>query len=103
MADHFALPFTLGSNGAFATVDQDSDEDVMACVTVILRSRVGYRDDRPELGITDPTFTQGGADLEEIRDAISQFEPRSDRIIARDPEWLTGLIDHVTITAEGDA
>lgn len=96
MSEHFALPFRL-DGGSFATVDQDSEEDITACIIGILRSRIDYRDDRPELGTTDPTFRQGGPDLEALRAVIDTFEPRADRILSRHPAMLAGLVDHVLV------
>lgn len=96
MPEHFALPFEL--NGAsFATVEQDSEEDITACIVGILRSRIGYRDDGPEFGISDPTFLQGGANLEVLRAIIDTFEPRAERVLSRDPALLARLVDRILV------
>ena len=97
MSLHFNLPFTLGHDGQFAVVDQDSDEDITVCVRAILLSRVGYRDDRPEVGITDPVHTQGGPNLDTLEATVAEFEPRADRLFSRDPTLLASIVDHVLI------
>jgi hypothetical protein len=102
MSEHFALPFQL-VGASFATVDQDSDEDVVACIVGILRSRINYRDDRPEFGITDPTFRQGGADLEALRAVIDTFEPRAERVLSRDPALLGRLVDRILVAKPATA
>lgn len=96
MPEHFALPFQLDGS-SFVTVEQDSEEDITACIVGILRSRINYRDDRPEFGISDPTYRQGGPDLETLRAVIDTFEPRADRVLSRNPAMLAGLIDHVLV------
>lgn len=97
MTEHFALPFRLGTDSQVVVVEQDSDAEIEASVIVILRSRLGYRDDRPEFGIADPTFRQGGADLEALREAVAEFEPRADLLFDREPALLEGLVDRVLI------
>jgi phage baseplate assembly protein W len=94
---HFALPFMLGPDGQFAVVDQDSEADIEACIRAILLSRIGYRDDRPEFGIDDPTFRQGGVHLEALQATLATFEPRADRLLSRDPAQLQGLVDRITV------
>lgn len=73
MIPHFKFPYSFGSHN-----DQDTLEDVQACVAAILSCPRDFRVEKPEFGITDPTFSQGGADLPEIRAAIANWEPRAD-------------------------
>src|SRR4051812_42413060 len=99
MPDQFALPFTLASTGDFSVVEQNSDHEIEAAIEVVLRSRIGTRDDAPGFGINDQTFLQGGADLEALRDALATLEPRAERLISRDPALLAAIVDRVQITA----
>lgn len=94
---HFDLPFRLGRDGSFTVNEQGSDADIQACMLSIVSQRVGYRDDRPELGVHDPVHRQGGADLEEVRQAIDEFEPRAHELISREPTLLNSLVDTVII------
>jgi phage baseplate assembly protein W len=73
---HFALPFTF-ANGRANVVDQDSTDDVTACVEAVLRCPLGWRDELPEFGIADQALREGGADLDELRVAVERWEPRA--------------------------
>lgn len=106
---HFDYPLRLGRAGMFATNPQGSHGDVVAATIGVLsyrRAQVGpdgeqlpgHRMDRPELGIDDPTFRQGGADLDAIRDVLADQEPRAEELIERDPSLLPTLLDIVTVT-----
>lgn len=103
MADtpHFSLPF-VASGSTFATVEQDSDEDIGACVYVIAATPVGSLIDQPDLGIEDRTFEQMGADLsaEDISEAIEEWEPRAD---ATTVASIDGLTERVSLTWKDNA
>ncbi|MCA1571692.1 MAG: hypothetical protein LC798_15540 [Chloroflexi bacterium] len=100
MAEHFDVPLQLGRFGSFETNDQDSDADITAAAFGVLAYRKGYRTDRPELGIDDPTHRPGGADLEAIRADLAEQEPRIDPLLEREPGLLARLLDEVTVTAQ---
>lgn len=74
---HFDFPVRFTKAGPIAVVEQDSVEEIEACVAVILTYRVGDRAELPQFGIPDPTFEQGGADPAPILAAVQQWEPRA--------------------------
>lgn len=75
----FAFPLRF-AGGQPVLVEQDTDDEVRDCVEVILRTRLRSRVDDPDMGISDPTF-RAGVDLDEIRDAIADREPRAVALI----------------------
>lgn len=77
---HFASPFTLVGT-SFGVVDQDSDEDILQCVETVLRTPAGSRDEVPEFGMDDPTFTTDPSQVEaDALAAIREWEPRATAI-----------------------
>lgn len=85
-------------NGSFATVEQDSDEDITQCVKAILKHRPGDREDIPEMGVPDPTFGEQPLNLTEAQEVLRRHEPRVDTLLAQDPESVESLIAEVTAT-----
>lgn len=73
---HLALPLRFRGDRA-ATIEQDSDADVLQCVETVLRFRRGHLLHAPEFGVPDQAHRQGGADLAGIVDAVSRWEPRA--------------------------
>lgn len=51
-----AFPFRLGTTGAVATVEQDSDAEVDQQIAVALLTVPGERDQVPTFGTSDPVF-----------------------------------------------
>lgn len=98
MPTHLTFPLRLGRGGSLAAAEQDSLEEVESAVYGILAQRKGYRLDRPEIGIDDPTFEQGGADIEAIRADLLEQEPRAEPLFERDPTLLARMIDEVSVT-----
>lgn len=78
---HLALPIEfLGSQ--YATVQQDTTAEVAACVAAIVAFPIGYREDQPEFGITDPAFQTRPIDTAEIEEVIDQYEPRAELTVS---------------------
>lgn len=82
-APHFAYPFRLETDpasGALAAVvtEQESADEVADCVTRIVRTPRGFRDELPEFGISDPTFEQTPVDADLLTDELHEWEPRTD-------------------------
>lgn len=92
----FDLPFRLTDDGA-AEVEQDSSEEVTDCVETLLRTRLGSVEENPDYGISDPTFEEGGVDLDEIQTAIGQWEPRADTMLEENPDLLDRFVSRVTL------
>ena len=63
-------------NGSFATVPQDSDDDLAQNILAIARTRPGDRYDAPELGVDPQTFHELPIDTAAIANAIRAHEPR---------------------------
>jgi phage baseplate assembly protein W len=93
---HFDLPFRF-SNGAAVVVEQDTTDDVVACVYAILVCPLGYRAELPEFGTDDPTFTEGAPDAAAIADTIARWEPRADTLISSSRDTVDELISYVSI------
>ena len=81
MSQHLRLPLQLGPDGTFATVEEDSVEEIRQNVLVILRTRIGERLATPDLGVPDPTFR--GFDADQALDVVRAFEPRADLQVAQ--------------------
>lgn len=72
---HLTWPVRLDGTG-LAQVEQDSLDDIAQCVTVLLSTQVGSRDELPAYGIDDPV---GGRhiDLPSVVAAVGEWEPRA--------------------------
>lgn len=93
-----AVPFRLNAKGtALEVVEQDSFEEIAACVEMTLATPLGWRLENPDFGLRDQTFGEGGADLHEIQNTISMWEPRADVLLDREPELLRGWVDDVNL------
>lgn len=99
---HFAIPFRFefGPDGVrhAAVNEQDSVEDITACVESIIRTPIGYRQELPDFGIRDQTFTQGMINTDDILIAIAQWEPRAEILIEEDPSKLDQFIAIANVT-----
>lgn len=76
LVPHFDLPFRF-SGGTAVVVEQDSLDDIANCVEAIIRYPVGSRPEALDFGIEDPTFSEGGTDLDALRDAVEESEDRA--------------------------
>lgn len=79
--EHIRLPITVGPDGAFRTVREDSPDEIAQNVEVILRTRldddgIGERLATPDFGTPDPTFV--GFDADTALDVVRTYEPRAD-------------------------
>ena len=74
---HLGLPLRyVGYPPSPVMVEQDSIEDVAACVQAILLTRPGQRIGLSDFGVEDQAFLQGGADFAEIKKRVALYEPR---------------------------
>lgn len=99
MADvpHFAFPFAFASSGRALVVEQDSPDDVAACVAAICSYRVGDRADAPDFGIEPQDFRTDGANALEIRTGIAAWEDRAEATLDLDDSDLVRGISDVTV------
>lgn len=78
---HLRIPLQPGRRG-FAVVDQDTGEEVVQSVRVLLETRPGEALMAPRYGVDDPTFAAGGID-DDLVEAIRRFEPRATEATVR--------------------
>ena len=69
------LPLTIGVDGAFQDLAQDSPDEVAQSVALLCSTRPGYRLMVPRYGIPDMTFT--GPEPAVITQAAATWEPRA--------------------------
>ena len=80
-----SFPLRLRANGASAVVvEQDSIDEIMDCVEVLLSTEEGSREEAPAYGIDDLTFRMGGVDQELVMATIAKWEPRAETILEAD-------------------
>ena len=90
---HFAFPPTIGGDKHLATVEQDSEEDILACVYVALKTPLGSRYYVPNFGVDDFAFTQP-VPIAELQDQILVSEPRASLDLALQ---IQDLVENVTV------
>jgi phage baseplate assembly protein W len=73
---HFAYPFRWGANMHALENEQDTPEDVAACVECLIRTSRGHRPDNPDFGLPDVVFSMP-VKVGLIQSAISDGEPRA--------------------------
>lgn len=98
---HFAYPFRRDSHGLPVVVEEDSDDEILDCVEVLLRTERGSREEIPEYGIPDQVFIMGGADKTAIQATIRRWEPRASVFLERDDPTIPAMIDTVRINVLG--
>jgi hypothetical protein len=104
---HFAHPFTLavqpGGSLAANVDEQDSVEDITACVTRIVSFVRGSRDELPEFGISDPLFQQAPVDTERLINEVGEWEDRADLSADWNVDSADELITHVRLNLDPTA
>jgi phage baseplate assembly protein W len=73
---HLAIPFRLDGSGRFAVVEQDSPDELAACVAVCLATPEGSRAEVPDYGT--PRFEFNLPDANNVIAAVAEWEPRVD-------------------------
>ena len=73
---HIGIPIQV-LGGRFATVQQDTNDEVAACVSVIVSFPVGSREEAPEFGVPDPAFQTRPLDIAAVEEAVEEYEPRA--------------------------
>lgn len=72
---HFCYPFERTAGGGVEVAEQDTEEHVMSCETVIASCPQGFRVSRPEFGIPWPEY-RTRVDAGEIASALRMHEDR---------------------------
>jgi hypothetical protein len=96
---HFSLPFRF-SNPQAAVNEQDSIEEVADACLAILLCPQGFRVELPSFGLEDPTFSSPAPDLDIVRAAIDQWEPRAAALVSAYPDLLDALIAHIEVDVQ---
>lgn len=95
---HFNFPFAW-ENGKASVVEQDSYEDVINCVQVILSYHKGQRllDNRASFGIDAPEFELSPVDINSIHNNIVDQEPRAQVDITQEIDSIDALITKIRV------
>lgn len=100
-APHFKFPFTLGVTGRRAQyVEQDSDDEIMDCVSVLLLTERGEREEVPDYGTPDQVFLQGGINRQAVKSAIATWVPRAE-VEVMDDGWIDQMTQSVRVNYTG--
>ena len=92
---HFSLPFRFMSPYA-AVSEQDSIDEIADCVYAVLVCPQGFRVELPDFGLLDPTFSTPRVDENEIREALTLWEPRATTRFERaEPPTYDELVDDI--------
>jgi hypothetical protein len=97
---HLALPLRL-DRGAYATVEQDTLDELVTAVTCICAFPVGYRVEAPEFGIPELEHLSPPLPIDEVERQIETWEPRADVEVteaAYDPRDPTAARLEVAVT-----
>lgn len=97
---HFAAPFSFNGAGVANVVEQDSVEEVAACVYNVVVCIEGQRIDEPDFGIPDPMFANAPVDITAIEDAIAQWEPRADLSLSEHGDAINAALRTVQIDVQ---
>jgi phage baseplate assembly protein W len=79
-------------NGRMALVEQDSPDNIAACVYAILAYERGSRIEDPEFGVENPSFSQFPFDDREWLEQIARYEPRASVETQQEIEDTIGAI-----------
>lgn len=90
MIPKFKIPFTVA--GRAAIVEQDSIDEIAQCVYAICATPRGSREDYPEFGVDPHDFER--LDLDQLRDAIEEWEPRAEALV---DSQLEDLVERVRV------
>jgi hypothetical protein len=97
---HIALPWTLQRNGKVTVHEQDSVEEIAACVVAITSCVKGQVPMLPDLGVPSPLFTTTPIDTAALVEAASAQEPRAVLAATDQPDVLNAAIRHILSTAQ---
>jgi phage baseplate assembly protein W len=93
---HFSFPFRVSATGTkVRVVEQDTDDEIMDCVEVVISTEPGERLDLPDFGVPDQTFQQGGVDMQVVINSIRRNEPRAN--IDVEAQRIADLTQEVSI------
>lgn len=94
---HLAFPFQWAASGSAACNEQDTTDDVLSCVGVVIVTPYGYRVDEPDFGARPEEMGVLPMDLASITQAIEASEPRASVQITEDEALIRLLESHLRI------
>lgn len=99
---HFKFPFQFTTAGdRIQYVEQDSDDEIIDCIEVLLSTEQGERIELPDYGIADQTFRENGVDTGHIMAQIRKYEERAD--VTLEPHQIQALVQRVGVMLRGGA
>jgi hypothetical protein len=98
---HFAFPMRRAPDGSVAVVEQETVDEIEACVLAIVYTRAGQLDDQPDFGISEYTFMQQPISREQVVEEILRTEERATLLVEEEPDRFDVLVDRLTITIAG--
>lgn len=97
---HFKFPFRFSSTGTrIQYVEQDSDDEILDCIEVLLSTTQGERIELPDYGIADQVFRENGVNSAHILAQIRKYEERAD--VQLEPHQIRNLIQKVSVVYRG--
>lgn len=96
----FSLPLRLQGTD-FATVEQDSSQELADRVNILVRTPPGWLDGAPGFGLADQQFRKGGADIAEVGRQIDTWVPDAGAVLEHDPTGLDEALDLLGIRVAG--
>lgn len=81
---HIALPLRVVGE-SYATVQQDTVDELATTVAVICAFPLGSRTERPEFGISPPELADRPLDTLSVEQAVATWEPRAEVTVSERP------------------
>lgn len=103
MLSHITFPWALGPTGKVAVNEQDSVEEVAACVWAIATCVKGQMHMLPDFGVVSPLFQTVPLDLSQIVAAVEAQEPRAKIMATEQPDAFMAAIRNILLTVEVEA
>jgi hypothetical protein len=94
----FAFPMRKAGS-RLASVEQDSEEEVVQSAKLTLRYARGDRTALPDFGLPDQALRENGADLGVIRATISTWDDRADAEVFSDDD-LSDAIQEIDVEVD---
>jgi hypothetical protein len=98
-APHWDLPIRL-EGGRIAMVEQDSPTEIANCVEVAARTPLGTRLEDPEFGVPSVVMQADEVDVDTLRAAVTNSEPRAAVIAERIKNPTDLRAQHVRLLLE---
>ena len=101
MPTHFRYPFGFNSAGTADVVEQDTIEEIMQSVQIVMTTTVGERIEVPDFGIPSPVFAQASSSqASTIVRQINQHEKRAAVTLDISIDNVDQLVQHITAHVE---